>query len=378
MLDLKEFDCTGCTACYNSCPKAAIQMIEDAEGFKFPKIDTDKCVNCGLCELVCVPKNGYSKKNTYPIKVFAAKNRNLSERKESQSGGAFFVLAKFILSQNGVVYGAALDGDFIARHERADNKNDVKRFRGSKYVQSDLGDVFKQVKTDLKDGRYVLFSGTPCQIAGLKAYLGNTEYEKLYLIDLICHGVPSPKVWRDYLVWHSAQGNGKPSGISFRYKSRIIKWGTHYEAFYFRKRKKIYNIYAKLFYSHNILRKSCYSCKFSNLQRVSDISIGDYWGIENVNEAFRDEYGVSAILINSPKGEDLFEKVQSQFDHIETTVEQVIKKNPNLKKSTNRPKSRETFWEDYEKGFDFVAKKYGGWTIIGRLKLFVKRILKKY
>ena len=371
MIDLKNFNCTGCSACYNVCPHKAIQMVEDSEGFKFPQIDQEKCKNCGLCDKVCILSNGYAAQS-FKQKAYGAKNKNLSERKQSQSGGVFYVLAKHILGQGGVVYGSLIDEGFVVRHARATTEEQAKAFRGSKYVQSDLGDIFLSVKEDLRLGLPVLFSGTPCQVAGLKAFL-HRDYDNLLLVDLICHGVPSPKVWADYVEWQKKNNKKIITGVEFR--DRVLPWGKHMEVLRVGATKKRYNIYAKLFYSHNIHRKSCYTCPFTTIERLSDITIGDYWGIENVKPEFRDEYGVSAILVNSLIGQRIWGEVCEQFDYFECKAENITVRNPQLSKPVTSPITREAFWEDYKQGFGLIAKKYGGNNLKGKIKRLIKRIL---
>jgi len=371
MLDLNTFNCTGCTACYNVCPKNAITMEENEEGFKFPKINLDNCTNCGLCEKICIPKNGYQKK-PFKTVAFGAKNKTLEERKQSQSGGAFFVLAKYVLSKGGVVYGALIDEGFVVKHARAYTEEQAKTFRGSKYVQSDLGDIFQSVKEDLQLGVLVLFSGTPCQVAGLKSFL-RKDYSNLILMDLICHGVPSPKVWADYIEWQQSRFASSITDAKFRDEEYC--WGTHYESFLVGNKKKKFDIYAKIFYSHNAHRESCYTCPFANKERLSDITVGDYWGIENVKAGFRDAYGVSAILINSALGLQVWERVKENFDFFECDVKDLLPRNPQLSKPAEKPVTREIFWKDYSRDFEYIVKKYGGYNLKGKIKILIKRIL---
>ena len=219
-------------------------------------------------------------------------------------------------------------------------------------------------------GILVLFSGTPCQVAGLKAFL-HKDYENLILVDLICHGVPSPKVWADYIKWQAKRFKSKIKNPNFRDLSYC--WGKHYESFYVNGKKKVFDIYTKIFYSHNALRKSCFTCPYANTRKLSDITIGDYWGIENIMPEFKDEYGVSAILINSAKGQSVWQEECCNFDYFESRVEDVTKRNPNLTKPSAKPSKREEFWRDYEKGFSFIANKYGG----NNLKYKAKKIIKK-
>lgn len=374
MIDLKTFDCTGCTACYNVCPHNAITMCENEEGFKVPHIDLEKCTDCGLCTKVCIPSKGYTKA-PFTVQTFCAKNKNVDERKQSQSGGAFFVLAKHVLSQNGVVYGSVIGEDFVVRHARAETENEVKAFRGSKYVQSDLGDIFSLVKKDLQAGKLVLFSGTPCQVAGLKAFLIK-DYDNLILMDLICHGVPSPKVWADYLTWQQKRFKNKHfSSPDFRDKS--YPWGKHLETFRIDEKKKSDTVYAKIFYTHNAHRKCCFSCPFTNTERLSDITVGDCWGIENFNPAFKDSNGVSAVLINSDKGARVWEEVKDSFLFAPCELTDVVNGNPQLKRPIGKSPNREQFWADYQSGFDGIAKKYGGNDCKGKIKKLIKRILGK-
>ena len=372
MIDLNKFNCTGCTACYNVCPHKAIQMVEDSEGFKFPQIDTQKCTSCGLCDKVCLPSKEYIAQS-FEQRAYGAKNKNLDERKKSQSGGVFYILAKHILSQGGVVYGSLIDEGFVVRHARANTEEQAKSFRGSKYVQSDLGDIFLSVKEDLLLGVPVLFSGTPCQVAGLKAFL-RKAYDNLLLVDLICHGVPSPKVWADYIKWQ--QGRFKKTIIGAEFRDRALPWGISREIIQLEGKKSLrYFIYFKLFCSHNALRKSCYTCPFTTTEKLSDITIGDYWGIENIKPNFRDDYGVSSILVNSLTGQRVWSEVCEQFDCFECKVEDIMACNPQLSEPVTKPTTREDFWQDYEKGFAFIAKKYGGNNLKGKVKRLIKRIL---
>ena len=374
MIDLKTFDCTGCTACYNVCPHNAITMLENEEGFKFPHIDLEKCTDCGLCNKVCIPSKGYTKA-PFEVQAFGAKNKNLDERKQSQSGGAFFVLAKYVLAKNGVVYGSAIGEDFVVRHTRAETENEAKAFRGSKYVQSDLGDIFSLVKKDLQAGKLVLFSGTPCQVAGLKAFLIK-DYDNLILMDLICHGVPSPKVWADYLTWQQKRFKKYPlTNPVFRELS--CPWGKCVESFLSKNKKVTDNIFASIFYSLNAHRKCCFSCPFTNTERLSDITVGDCWGIENFNPEFKDIHGVSAVLVNSEKGKRIWEEIKDEFAYFPCTVENLVSGNPQLQRPIGKSPNREQFWADYQSGFDGIAKKYGGNDCKGKIKKLIKRILGK-
>ena len=200
MINIKDKSkCCGCSGCMNICPKNAIIMKEDKNGFKYPIVDKEKCINCGLCEKVCPILNN-KKEQQKEIKAYACYNKNIEERLKSSSGGIFILLAKEILKRNGIVFGAAFDENFNVKHISIDNEKDIEKLMGSKYVQSNMGKVYKEVKEFLENGKYILFSGTPCQIEGLKKFL-KKDYDKLYTQDIICHGVPSPKIWQMYLEY---------------------------------------------------------------------------------------------------------------------------------------------------------------------------------
>lgn len=371
MLDINEFPCTGCSACYNVCPHQAIQMTADKKGFLYPQIDAAKCTDCGLCEKVCPSLNGYLGRDFSPL-VYGAKNKHLEERKQSQSGGVFYLLAKEILSKGGVVYGAETDEALVVRHGRADTEADVRAFRGSKYVQSNLTDTFARVKADLQTGKEVLFSGTPCQVAGLRSFL-RKDYENLLLVDLICHGVASPKLLTDYKKWQSKRLKGAVKRVEFR--DRALPWGKSAEAVYVNGEKKNFDVLARIYASANAYRDSCYVCPFASDKKISDITIGDFWGIEDVKADFKDDYGVSAVLVNSKKGKRAWENLSENVESFPCALQEVLRRNPNLHKPSARPKTCCTFWQDYEKGFSYITKKYGGNNFKTKLKKIIKRFL---
>ena len=217
MIDIKDkHDCCGCTACSSVCPQKAITMKPDDLGFLYPKVDKTKCTNCGLCDKVCAFNDNYDKtlNISEPI-AYAARHKDMSEMMKSRSGGAFAVLSDYILGNGGVVYGAGYEGHFVVKHKQATTKEERDEFRGSKYVQSDLSGIFQQIKEDLKEGLTVLFSGTPCQTAGLNSFIGKALRQNLYLVDIICHGVPGPYVWRDYLAYLEKKYNKKNNYSKF-------------------------------------------------------------------------------------------------------------------------------------------------------------------
>lgn len=372
-------ECCGCTACASICNHEAIHMQVDEMGFKYPVVDISKCVECGLCEKVCAFQEHYDTASNYqePF-VYAVRHKNNKEIKTSRSGAMFTALSDFIFERKGIVYGVGFADHFRVVHKRITNREDCKDLKGSKYVQSDLTDIFRSVKKDLADGFPVLFSGTPCQTSGLHSFLGKKEWENLYLCDIVCHGVPSPKVWADYLEYVETKENRLIEKVNFRDKER--GWKAHFESFVFQGGKKIITrTFTDLFYKHLILRPSCSSCKFTNTRRPSDITIADFWGWEKAVPGFNDDdLGCSLVFVNTPKGDQLFKHILPEIHAIQTDLAHCMQ--PNLEHPSVFSPKYDSFWEDYQrKGFDFVVKKYGDKGFrhkISQFKSKVKRIIK--
>lgn len=318
MIQIKDkADCCGCTACASICPKDAITMEPDTLGFKYPKVDLSKCIDCGLCEKVCAFNDNYDKSlNLKEPEIYAARHKDIHEIETSRSGAAFIAISDYILENGGIVYGVGYKDHFRVAHKRATTKEERNEFKGSKYVQSDLDGIFRQVKEDLKQGNTVLFSGTPCQTAGLNSYIGKKLRENLVLVDIVCHGVPSPYIWRDYLTYLENKYKSKVVKVDFRDKSRI-GWSGHIESFIFDNGKKIESkIYTILFQQNIMLRQSCGKCFFTNFKRPSDLTIGDYWGWKKISDNFNaDNKGCSLVFINTKKGYEIF-LVISKFMHL--------------------------------------------------------------
>ena len=357
----KKEECCGCSACANICPKGAIKMEADGLGFLYPKIDEAKCIKCGLCKKVCAFNINYDKSlNLNEPKVYAVRHKDLKEIATSRSGAVFIALSDWVLNESGVVYGAGYTGHFRVVHKRAVTKIERNEFKGSKYVQSDLNIVFKQVKTDLENNKYVMFSGTPCQTAGLRSFLNLTgvNTDKLFLIDIVCHGVPSPYFWRDYINYIERKNKQKIIEVNFRDKTKF-GWTDHKESF---KLEDTYT-YTYTFYQHIMFRRSCGVCHFTNLKRPSDITIGDFWGWQKVNPEFNaDDKGVSLVLLNTEKGIKLFQLIKQEINFIKSDTEHCMQ--PNLQHPSVIHPKRDEFEKDYIKyGFVYVAKKYGnlGW-----------------
>lgn len=297
-------NCCGCSACYNACPKAAITMQENVEGFLVPQVDAEKCIDCGLCLKAC-PALNEKRSNAADPECYAAQADD-KIRAVSSSGGVFTPLAESIIDRGGVVCGAAFREDWTVHHIIVDNKADIAKLRGSKYVQSEIGDCFKRVKSLLREGKWVLFSGTPCQVAGLYTYLGK-DYDTLLTVDIFCHGAPSPGVWKRYLRENYEPGT--IANVNFRDKS-AIGWSCSHVAITQKNGKKdVSNNYTKWFHGSVILRPSCANCKYNKLPRPSDISLGDWWGISKIDNSLNDGKGLSNVLINSPKGKSIYEQL---------------------------------------------------------------------
>lgn len=300
--------CCGCEACYNSCPSGAISMNEDAEGFLSPVIDKAKCTHCGLCVRVC-PVLGEKYTNFPKPDCYAAK-ANDEVRMTSSSGGIFSVLAEHILDRGGYVCGAAFDEDWSVHHIIVNSKKSLGRLRGSKYVQSNIGTCYKEIKNLLESNKFVLFSGTPCQVAGLYSYL-RKKYENLLTVDIFCIGVSSPGVWRKYLSENFDQSD--IVNVNFRDKSKIGWSCTHCTITTRDGRHLVSDDYTKMFHASIIMRQSCSECRYSKLPRPGDITLGDFWGIDNYDKALNDHKGVSIVLINSDKGKVIYDSLKNNL-----------------------------------------------------------------
>ena len=307
--------------------------------------------------------------------AYAVRHKDEDIRAVSRSGGVFTAVSDHILKQCGIVYGCILTDDFNAIHIRAVNKQDRDRMRGSKYIQSRLNDTYNNIKCDLDSGRQVLFSGTSCQVAGLKGFLGK-KYENLFCVDIVCHGVPSPKVWQSYLLWQETKNGSKVKMVDFRNK-REFGWRDHTETLYFKNGQVVNSkVFTTLFYGHSILRPSCYECPYKSIMHPGDITIADYWGIEKAAPEFDDNKGVSLVLINNDKGNDVFDAIKDQLVWRETKLEDSMQ--PPLKANFPEPVYRSSFWNDYRnRNFDYISQKYGGKGLSFKIKRVLGTIKRK-
>ena len=350
--------CCGCTACASICVYDAITMQPDAMGFLYPAVDRDKCVDCGLCEKVCAFNDHYDTSLNLPQPdAYAARHKDMREVETSRSGAAFIAISDYVLENGGVVYGAGYTDHFRVVHKRATTKEERDEFKGSKYVQSDMNTVFRQVKKDLKDGLTVLFSGTPCQTAGLNSYIGRKLRERLILVDIVCHGVPGPYLWRDYIAYLEKKQGDKICWVNFRDKQKF-GWKAHRETFKFVNRGGGKMSFTYLFYQHIMFRHSCGKCHYTNTKRPSDITIADFWGWEKTDPNINaDDKGVSLVLVNTEKGRELFEAVKDRMTVIPAQLEDCLQ--PNLQHPSVIHPKRMEFEQDYkQKGFEYIIKKY--------------------
>lgn len=349
---MKKSECCGCHACYSACPKNAIEMIEDEKGFKIPNVNKKLCINCGKCEKVCPIKNNVNVKNK-PI-VYAAYNKDVNTMLNSSSGGIFPLLAEYILNLGGVVFGARFNEKFEVVHDYITKKDDISKFQGSKYVQSIIGNSYRDVKKFLEEGKYVLFTGTPCQIEGLLKYL-NKNYDRLYTQDFICHGCPSPKVWNKYLRYQCNLKKDNIKHINFRNKKngwisfsmQIDYTDSKYNVVH------VDDIYMKAFLKNLSLRDSCYECKFKGIHRKSDITLADFWGIKKIIPDMYNELGTSLVILNSDKGIQLFEKINKNLIYKKSELNEAIKNNVSAIKSSCKTRNVQSFFDSIDKQ-DFV------------------------
>ena len=339
-----KINCTGCGACYNICPVNAITMQGDEYGFYKPVIDKAKCTNCGLCEKTC-PLDNYKSKNNVP-EAFALINKNETTRLKCASGGAFAAFAKLILEQNGFVYGVIWNDEIVAVHSKAKNIEQLEKMYSSKYVQSNTLDTFKQAKKDLEDGKKVLFSGTPCQIAGFKSYL-RKEYENLFTVDLICHGTPSPLIFKKYKQ-EFLKNKPEEKILNINFRSKINSWGTT-QFISIKTNSKEYiqpcnkDDYSKAFGLHASVNSMCSNCQFNKIPRIADITIGDFWGVDEYDKSLNDKKGLSIVLINNEKGQNLLKEIAKNCKLQEVPLDVATKRNTNIYSSLKAHKNRKKF-----------------------------------
>lgn len=361
----KKQDCCGCSACVQRCPRHCISMKEDVEGFLYPDVDMTQCIDCGICEKVCPWLNLHEKSKIQD--VLGAKNIDRKERMESSSGGVFIALAKKVIENGGVVFGAVFNECWEVVHTYAENLKDVKSMMGSKYMQSRMENSYREAKGFLKRGRTVLFTGCPCQITGLHNYLGK-EYHNLISVDFLCHGVPSPGVWRKYLTEVSTSFPKEINGISLDFSTKITgidfrnKQQSGWKNFYLTitglsngtekvllSDKHKNNPFMKGFLGDLYLRPSCYNCKCKNGASHSDLTIADFWGINSIMPDFDDDKGVSLVLVNTDKGRNVLALCDLEIR--KSTLDDARRFNGGFKETVIIPPKRDAFFHHYNSGY---------------------------
>lgn len=369
--------CCGCSSCAQRCPKQCITLAQDEEGFLYPQVDTNICIDCGLCEKVCPILT--AKQSHEPLKVFAAKNPDDNIRKESSSGGIFTMLAESFIREGGVVFGARWDKDWNVVHDYTETIEGIKVFRGSKYVQSNINGAYQQAEAYLKQGRKVLFSGTPCQIAGLKAFL-QKENDNLITVEVACHGVPSPMVWTKYLNEVISTRNIRSiNEINFRNKK--YGWNSyHFSIDYINHNGKSNtmihphgdNPFYRGFLNHLYIRPSCYACKSKGCASGADITIADFWGIDKLDRALDDNKGYSTLIANTAKGLAAIKSTCGELP--EYPYCNIIKYNPALVNSLKKDSLSDEFWRNKDRIIDTVERLCGD-SLMLKLKKFLCKVI---
>lgn len=342
-------DCIGCGACSQICPQECITMVKNEEGFDYPSVDKSKCLECGLCTKHCpvikIDNTVLSEEENNHLECYAAFSRIPEIRERSSSGGVFSHLAIAVLREGGVVFGAAYDQNWMVHHIQIDSIKDLHLIIGSKYLQSRIDNTYSETRKLLEAGRTVLYSGTPCQIAGLKSYL-KKEYTSLYTVDVLCHGVPSPEVWRRYLSEKEKKYGSKATDVSFRDKK--TGWNRYSVKISFAEREysllHTKDVYMQLFLNNICLRPSCHCCRYKSMQRLSDITIGDAWGIQDYLHEMNDDKGTSLIFVHTDAGQNLLERIKSDLTLKSGELERFLPGTSDARNSVRMNNHREKFF----------------------------------
>ena len=355
--------CTGCTACYSICPTKSITMEEDKEGFKYPKINEKTCIKCGACKKICpiLNKINNNKRFSNPT-IIAAWSKNEKTRLDSTSGGIFSEIANVIYGEKGYVVGAVYNKEWLVEHYVSNQKQDLEKIRSSKYLQSNINNVYQKIQEKLKKGNKVLMCGTPCQISGLYHYL-QKEYDNLFTCDFICRGVNSPKIFKGYI--NSLEKKYKSKVKKIKFKNKTYGWHNFSTRIDFENGKKY--IQSRYIDSYMIgyleysafIRPSCYDCNFKELPRVADITLADFWGIEEIDPLLDNDTGTSLVLLNSEKGKKLFEKLKNTIQYTEIKSEKIFKENVCMSKSVEETETRKKVFEKIDElSYEELSKRY--------------------
>lgn len=377
-----EAKCTGCEACKNICPKSCIAMEEKKGGFLYPIINEKECINCKLCKKTC-PVNRPKGHKNIPNEIYAAYSKDFESRSNSSSGGIFGELAKYIIEKNGFVFGTTLNDDFSAQVISAQNEKKLQELFKSKYVQSHVDLAYQKVESLLQENRVVLFSGTPCQIAGLKSYLGK-PYTNLMTIDVVCFGVPSPRIFQKYI--HSLEIQQKSKVLNFNFRSKVKGWtGKKFSVEIKFKNNNHFcefatdNLYHKAFFNGCNVRQSCFDCNFKNGNHESDLTLADYWGVEKYTPEMDDGKGTSLVIINSDKGKKMFNNIDCKVLYQRISSDNAFLDNLAATESKKENKQRKLFLNEMDncKDEDVIRKleKYSEVKFLQRVKLGLKHCL---
>jgi len=376
--------CSGCHACSSVCPASCISMTGDSEGFLYPDIDMSRCRHCGLCEQVCPVVGSYEgPKSSTPVdgpSSFAVQAKDAGLRARSSSGGAFGLIATAVLRQGGVVFGAAFDQDWSVCHLGVTSEDELPRLMGSKYVQSRIGDVFRDVKRILDEGNAVLFSGTPCQVVGLQCFLG-ADYASLVTADFICHGVPSPVVWAKYVEERESASGARVVEVQFR--NKVQGWKLYSLSFRFsdaseQVRPLTQDPYMRAFLSDIDLRPSCHSCGFKSVQRQSDFTLADLWGVESVVSTMDDDKGTSLVLVHTAAGQELLDHLGEAAEVQSVDLASAVKNNPALTTSAPVNPLRDRFMLQLETlPLEQLVEKYLGANPTSKARRVVARAIRR-
>ena len=371
-IDKKE-NCCGCTACVAICPKSCIEMKEDLEGFLYPQVDEKKCVECGACERVCPLNDEHNIKNKV-LSACIVQNKNKEILRQSTSGGAFTPIAEYVIDNGGVVFGVAMEiQDCFVKHIKVQKKEELGKFRSSKYVQSYVGDTFTDAKKELNTGRLVCFSGTPCQIQGLKNYL-HRSYDNLITVDVVCRGVPSPGIWKKYIEYLKVKG--KLSSVKFRDKTLGYQYSTM-EIKYCNGRIDRNGIesdqWLRMFFSGMTLRPSCSHCNFRVVERCSDFTIWDCFNVSDLTKDIDETKGATRMLIHSDKGLEIFNNIKDKYYVVNSSVDRIAM---GISENVYENEKKEQFIKDFNQmGMDMLINKWFPVTVAIRFKKFLRRLL---
>lgn len=358
MIDIRhKADCCGCEACVQVCPKKCIDFSKDSQGFLYPLVNKESCIDCGLCEKVCPVINKTTPAHNAPATLYAVKSNDDAVRAQSSSGGFFSLLADFVLGKDGVVYGAAFDSDFNVCHTRVDNIADLPKLRGSKYVQSRIGKTFIECKEDLNKGKLVLFTGTPCQISALKHFL-RKDYDNLIKVEVVCHGVPSPMIFQQYLKETVIKDVEDRTITKVSFRTKLCSWKKYFFTVEYSDNGEIGeykecvtdSLYMKGFLSDLYVRPSCFECPAKNFTSGADFTIADFWGQEYTFPEFDNDKGVSAVFVNTVKAQEVFIAISAVV--VEKPFADFIRYNPSLVKSVNKSVFYSRFWDLYAESKD--------------------------